>query len=130
MSSLRSSANRWSVKVSGLSTDVGNTELAIQFDINPRRISVHKLQSSSSEQYALINGFPSEDKALEFVSAWNETFSFGQTDLRCELYSERDNESMVDKYSDNRSNTSHSNRSIDDDDEKPSYYAGRKDTNT
>ena len=127
MSSLRNNTNDWSVKVLGFSTDVGVTELAIQFDVNSRRINIHKSQSNSSEQFALISEFPSEDRALEFVSAWNETFSFGQAELRCELYSERDDERIVGECSNNRSNTSHSSRSVDD--EKPSCYAGRNDTN-
>ncbi|CAF1411727.1 unnamed protein product [Adineta ricciae] len=122
MSSLRNNANEWSVKVLGLSTDVGSTELSIQFDVNPRRISIHKSQSDSSEQYALIGEFPSEDKALEFISAWNETFSFGQAELRCELYNEQDGERIVDEYSNNRPNTSHSNCSTDKD-EKSSCHA-------
>ncbi|UJR13608.1 hypothetical protein I4U23_000621 [Adineta vaga] len=124
MTSSYTATKQWTVRVTGLSMYVTTGELSIQFDIDSRLIDIYMCQSNSSEQYALINGFKSEEEADDFVFAWNETFTRGQTRIRCQLNGNEENmmndQSKVSRQSDDYSSYSNRSRtdynSTDDDD--------------
>ena len=75
----------WSVKITGLATDVTQDDLSNQFGISPHRITVPEDQPPSSRSYALIDGFANQEQADAFVSEWNDAFSHARIRIRCEL---------------------------------------------
>ena len=76
----------WQIKISGLSPNVTPVELSSQFEVSIERIDIPKYQQSSSDWYALINGYESEEQAVVFGSEWNEAFIRGRIGIRCEVH--------------------------------------------
>jgi hypothetical protein len=105
------STDSWRVKITGLSPSVTASDLSDQFDVKPHVISIPKSQTDSSKWYALIDGFESADQAVVFASEWNEAFTYGRIDIKCE----------IDKFADTSTIRESSNMSIKSDD-KPSDF--------
>ena len=105
----------WQVKISGLSSNITADELSSQFEVSAERIDIPKYQQSSSNCYALINGFENEEQAVTFGSEWNEVFVRGRMGIKCEVNMATD-ESTINHSIDEQISFVHSYRSTDNDD--------------
>ncbi|UJR16959.1 hypothetical protein I4U23_003857 [Adineta vaga] len=74
------SRNKWSVRISPLSTSINYIELAQELHLSTSRVFIPKTVNDTT--CAWINDFNSEEEAITFVSEWSRAVVLGQR-IRC-----------------------------------------------
>lgn len=69
---------RWTVKITGLPTNIALACLARHLNVTTHRVVIPKNQNDQNDLYAWINGFDSEQHANEFATRWNGTMFYGK----------------------------------------------------
>jgi hypothetical protein len=75
---IKADVRGWTVKITGLPTNIPLAYLARHLNVPTHRVVIPKNQDDLNDLYAWINGFDSEQHANEFAIRWNGAMVYGK----------------------------------------------------